>query len=76
MELGCSEVYLSRRLTAQVAFNVTDLYALARALDVPVAVFFDVPDEVHRSMGYAKPARPDGSESGNLRFSTPLRAAA
>ena len=41
-ELGWTEIYLSRRLTGKVPFDVDDLDALAGLLGVPVTEFFDV----------------------------------
>src|SRR5258708_39942767 len=43
LQLGWSSVYMSRRLTGTVPFNVTDLAAIAGVLDVPVIVFFQGP---------------------------------
>jgi transcriptional regulator with XRE-family HTH domain len=43
-QLGMTEIYLNRRLRGAVPFNVVDLTAIARLLDVPVTVFFDVPE--------------------------------
>jgi transcriptional regulator with XRE-family HTH domain len=40
-KMGWSEIYMSRRLTGSVPFNVTDLAAIADLLDVPVATFFE-----------------------------------
>lgn len=48
-ELGWTEVYLSRRLTGQVPFDVADLAALAGLLDVPVTAFFTMPEGVKRA---------------------------
>ena len=41
-ELGWTEIYLSRRLTSKVPFDVADLAALAEVLQVPVGKFFEV----------------------------------
>ena len=49
IELGWTEVYLSRRLTGQVPFDVADLAALAGLLDVPVTVFFTMPEGLRRA---------------------------
>lgn len=43
LELGWTEIYLSRRLTGKVPFNVPQLSAIAELLDVPVSVFFEPP---------------------------------
>src|SRR5580693_7898809 len=43
LQLGWSSVYMSRRLTGAVPFNVTDLAAIAGVLDVPVITFFQGP---------------------------------
>lgn len=40
--LGCTPPYLSRRLTGQIPFNVSDLAAIAELLDLPVGAFFQV----------------------------------
>jgi transcriptional regulator with XRE-family HTH domain len=64
-QLGWSEVYLSRRLTGAVPFNVNDLAAVAEILDLPISSLFDAPQVVRMS-----------PRSRNLRFSTPARAAA
>jgi len=40
--LGCTPPYLSRRLTGQIPFNVSDLAAIAGLLDLPVSTFFQV----------------------------------
>lgn len=63
--LGMSEVYVSRRLTGQVPFNVNDLSAIAELLDVPISRFFESPNVVRSGMG-----------SINLRSKTLLVAAA
>lgn len=42
-QLGWSQIYLWRRLSGRVAFDVNDLSALASLLDVPVATFFPAP---------------------------------
>jgi transcriptional regulator with XRE-family HTH domain len=44
LEVGCSEIYLSRRLTGKVPFDVADLAAIAHVLDVPMATFFETPE--------------------------------
>ena len=41
--MGWSGTYLSRRLTGSVAFNVTDLAAIAGLLDLPVSAFLESP---------------------------------
>lgn len=41
--LGWSQIYLWRRLSGRVAFDVNDLTALAGLLDVPVTMFFPAP---------------------------------
>jgi transcriptional regulator with XRE-family HTH domain len=46
LELGCSEIYLSRRLTGKVPFNVAELAKIARLLDVPLQAFFEVPTDL------------------------------
>jgi transcriptional regulator with XRE-family HTH domain len=43
LELGWTQVYMSRRLTGAVAFDVNDLAAIAGVLDVPVTAFFEGP---------------------------------
>jgi transcriptional regulator with XRE-family HTH domain len=43
LELGCSEIYLSRRLTGKVPFDVAELATIADLLEVPVSVFFEIP---------------------------------
>jgi transcriptional regulator with XRE-family HTH domain len=42
-KLGWRPEYMQRRLAGKVAFDVADLSALARLLDVPVTSFFSVP---------------------------------
>lgn len=42
-ELGWTEIYLSRRLTGKVPFDVADLAALADLLKIPVSAFFETP---------------------------------
>lgn len=37
--LGWSAIYLSRRLKGQVSFSLVDVFAIARALGVPVSRF-------------------------------------
>jgi len=44
LRLGWTQPYMSRRLSGNVAFNVADLAAIARLLQVPVTRFFDSPD--------------------------------
>lgn len=39
-QLGWNHMYMSRRLTGRVAFDVNDLAAIAAALKVPVSSFF------------------------------------
>jgi hypothetical protein len=43
LELGWTETYLGRRLNGSIAFNVTELGALAKLLDVPMQAFFERP---------------------------------
>jgi transcriptional regulator with XRE-family HTH domain len=43
LELGCTEPYLSRRLTGAVPFDVTDLIKIADLLEIPVTTFFETP---------------------------------
>jgi transcriptional regulator with XRE-family HTH domain len=43
LELGWTEIYMSRRLTGKTPFSVTDLAALAELLEVPVTIFFEPP---------------------------------
>lgn len=40
-QLGWGQQFLSRRLTGQVEFSVSELFALADLLKVPVRAFFD-----------------------------------
>ncbi len=40
MKIGWNQTYLSRRLNGDVAFDVDDLVAIARVLEVPVTSFF------------------------------------
>jgi transcriptional regulator with XRE-family HTH domain len=40
LQLGWTQPYMSRRLTGDIPFDVTDLEALAGLLDVPVTAFF------------------------------------
>ena len=42
--IGKSQAYLGRRLSGEVAFNVSDLEQLAGALEVPVAHFLPEPE--------------------------------
>jgi transcriptional regulator with XRE-family HTH domain len=42
-QLDVTQIYLWRRLSGRVAFDVNDLTALARLLDVPVTAFFPAP---------------------------------
>ena len=42
-ELGWTEIYLSRRLTGKVPFDVADLEALADLLEIPVSALFEIP---------------------------------
>jgi transcriptional regulator with XRE-family HTH domain len=63
--IGWTPMYLSRRLSGEVPFDVDDLGAIAELLDIPIATFFDSPNVVRL-----------GSGSRNLRFSTPAKAAA
>ena len=42
-KLGWTQPYLWRRLTGKVAFNVADLAAIAKLLEVPVTTFFEAP---------------------------------
>jgi len=60
-QLGWNQAYLQRRLAGKVAFDVTDLAALAAFLQVPVISFFSAPGastirSVHALAG-AGPAR-------------------
>ena len=41
MRLGWTQPYMSRRLTGEIPFDVTDLEAIAGLLNVPVTAFFD-----------------------------------
>jgi len=50
MELGWSEVYMSRRLRGKVPFNVADLDSIARLLDVPVTTFFESPSPLGKAI--------------------------
>lgn len=47
-DLGVSDMYLSRRLSGQVAFDLADLPLVAAALGVPVAQFLPVPAPTER----------------------------
>ena len=47
-QLGCTEPYLSRRLTGAVPFNAAELATIAELLEVPVSEFFEVPEGVRR----------------------------
>ena len=40
--LGWKQPYIARRLSGDIPFDVNDLAALARLLEVPVTEFFDV----------------------------------
>ncbi|MEV6798508.1 helix-turn-helix transcriptional regulator [Micromonospora rifamycinica] len=40
---GCTQAYISRRMTGETPFDVVDLEKVARALNVPVAAFFPAP---------------------------------
>jgi len=40
LQLGWTQPYMSRRLTGDIPFDVTDLEALAGLLGVPVTAFF------------------------------------
>lgn len=62
LRLGWTVPYMSRRLSAEVAFDVDDLSALADLLGLPITAFFD------------RPVVSGGS--GNLRSLTTLRSAA
>ena len=42
-ELGWTETYLGRRLNGSIPFNVTELGAMAKLLDVPMQAFFEPP---------------------------------
>ena len=46
LELGWTEIYLSRRLTGKVPFDVADLAMIADLLEVPVTTFFNFPEGV------------------------------
>jgi transcriptional regulator with XRE-family HTH domain len=61
-KLGWTQNYIARRLSGTVPFDVADLAEVASLLGVPIRAFFDSPVA--------------GMRSGNLRFSTPARAAA
>lgn len=39
--LGWTDMYMSRRLNNKIAFDLNDLEALARVLEIPVAMFFE-----------------------------------
>lgn len=43
LALGWTEIYMSRRLTGKIPFNVADLAAIADLLEVPVTTFFETP---------------------------------
>jgi transcriptional regulator with XRE-family HTH domain len=49
--LGWSQVFISRRLTGDVAFNVDELAALAELLQVPIVAFFEGPEMLTGSGG-------------------------
>jgi len=51
-QLGWTQPYISRRLTGAVAFDVTDLEALATLLKIPVTVFFEDPHRDVRTPGF------------------------
>lgn len=42
-ELDWTQIYLWRRLSGKVPFNVNDLAAIAAVLEVPVTAFFEPP---------------------------------
>lgn len=42
-ELGWTETYLGRRLNGSISFNVAELAAMAKLLDVPMQAFFERP---------------------------------
>jgi transcriptional regulator with XRE-family HTH domain len=51
-KLGMTEIYLNRRLRGVVPFNVVDLAALARLLDIPMTAFFDTPEALRMGQGF------------------------
>lgn len=55
IELGWTEIYLSRRLTGKVPFDVADLAALAELLEVPVSEFFESNQGIRRRGRYTLP---------------------
>lgn len=48
LELGWTETFLGRRLKSTQPFNVDELEAVARVLNVPVSVFFEAPGGIRR----------------------------
>src|SRR5271166_2868933 len=53
VDLGWTQPYMSRRLTGRVPFDVRDLDSLATYLDVPVSLFFEIPQGV-RTPGFCR----------------------
>lgn len=48
--LGWTKNYLSRRLTAKQPFDVNDLHAIAKLLDMPLLAFFAAVEESPRDL--------------------------
>jgi transcriptional regulator with XRE-family HTH domain len=48
--LGWTKNYLSRRLTAKQPFDVNDLHAIAKYLDMPLLAFFAAVEESPRDL--------------------------
>lgn len=72
-ELGWSHMYMSRRTTGQTPFDVNDLVALAKVLDVPVTAFFEGLEAGHstyrRSMDKTSQMLPFGKRLQDLPWS-------
>lgn len=67
-QMGKSQTFVARRLDGRQAFDVDDLDAVARILDVPVSAFFGGPKS-----GYDVPSEPLNAESAQvIPFRTPV----
>lgn len=51
-QLGWTQPYLWRRLNGKVPFDVGDLQAIAKLLEIPVTAFFQVPSASETSSQY------------------------
>ena len=50
LELGWDQAYMQRRLSGRTPFDVEDLAAIAKILDVPVTVFFEQGGQLRKEL--------------------------